>query len=333
VPRTGRVVAHHRGRYIVRADGIDYDAIVGGAFIHHTVDSTALPAVGDHVALALTRGDGTTRIESVLPRRSALIRKAAGDSTEAQVLAANVDLVLIASALPHDVNLRRIERYLTLAWESGATPVVILTKADLADDVAAAVDEARSVAIGADVLAVSTRTGQGIPDLRAQLAAGVTAVLLGSSGAGKSTLVNALLGADRQRTSATRDDGAGRHTTTHRELVELPSGAFLIDTPGLREVGLWTSDSGIERSFADLETFAERCRFANCAHDTEPDCAVLAAIDAGVLAADRLESWRALQREIAFLERKLDPAAAAEAKRRAKSLDRLGRGRIRKKYE
>ena len=331
---TGRVVAHHRGRYVVRVDGTDRDAIVGGRFMHDLVDATALPAVGDFVLLADTPAeDGITRIERVLPRRGVFIRKAAGESAEPQVMAANVDLALIATALPHDLNLRRLERYLTLAWESGATPIVVLTKADLVDDVAAAIAEASRVAVGVDVIAISTQTMTGIAELAARIERGMTAVLLGSSGVGKSTLVNALLGAERQRTAAIREDGKGRHTTTYRELLELPNGGFLIDTPGLREVGLWMAESGIERSFDDVESLAKDCRFADCAHQTEPDCAVLTAVANGILDADRLDSWRALHRELAFLERKQDPTAAAEAKRYAKSLDRLGRARLKEKYD
>jgi ribosome biogenesis GTPase len=249
------------------------------------------------------------------------------------VLAANVDLALIVSALPRDLNARRLERYLTLAWESGATPLIVFTKADLVENVRAAVAKAYAIAIGAEVLAISARTNVGIDQLSARIAPGMTAVLLGSSGVGKSTLVNALLGAERQRTSPVRDDGAGRHTTTHRELVELPNGGFLIDTPGLREVGLWAADAGIEQSFTDVEALAAGCRFADCAHQSEPDCAVLFAVAEGRLDAGRLESWRALTRELAFLERKQNAAAAERAKRHAKSLERLGRARLKEKYD
>lgn len=331
---SGRVVAQHRGRYVVRVDQSDREVVTGGRFLHQLSDATALPAVGDYVVLGGSpEDDGILRIETVLPRSGAFVRKAAGNSTDPQVVAANIDLALIASALPHDLNLRRLERYLTLAWESGATPLVVLTKADLAADLDAALAEARGVAVGVDVLAISARTLAGVDELASRIAPGMTAVLLGSSGVGKSTLVNALLGAERQRTSAVRDDGMGRHTTTHRELLELPNGAFLIDTPGLREVGLWTADSGIEHSFSDVEALAASCRFADCVHETEPDCAVLAAVANGQLDLARLESWRSLRRELAFLERKQDVAAAEQAKRHAKSLERLGRARLKEKYE
>jgi ribosome biogenesis GTPase len=333
VETTGRIVAHHRGRYVVQTGQSHRDAIVSGRFMHHVADPIDLPAVGDFVVLAAAATEGTSRIESVFPRRSAFIRKAAGDSTTAQVIAANVDLALIATALPHDLNPRRLDRYLSLAWESGAVPIVVLTKSDLVDDVEFAVAEVSRIAVGVDVIVISSLTMTGLPTLAARIEPGLTAVLLGSSGVGKSSLVNALLGAERQRTSAVRDDGSGRHTTTHRELLELPNGGFLIDTHGLREVGLWSSIAGLEQSFGDIEGLSSSCRFADCAHETEPDCAVLEAVAAGTLDAGRLESWRALRRELAFLERKQDAALAAEAKRFAKSLDRLGRARLREKYD
>jgi ribosome biogenesis GTPase len=333
VDSTVRVVAQFRDRYVVRDTASDRDAVLAGRF-RHTIQSTEqLPAVGDYVTI-VSRGDGegVVQISAVLPRRSAFRRKSAGDTTQPQVIAANVDLAIVATALPYDVNLRRIERYLTLAWESGATPLVLLTKADLAEDVAAAIAEVRAVAFGADVIAISTFTGEGVPELASRITPGMTAVLLGSSGVGKSTLVNALLGVDRPRTSTVRADGAGRHTTTHRELLALPNGASLIDTPGLRELQLWTADEGFDAAFEDVATLAAGCRFADCAHDTEPDCAVQAAVRSGALDPARLESWRELGRELAFLERKQDAVAAAAAKNHAKSLDRLLRGRLREKY-
>jgi ribosome biogenesis GTPase len=334
VATTGRVVAHFRGRYVVRIGQRDRDGIVSGRFTHHATNAMALPAVGDFVVIGGSVDDeGVVRIEQILPRKSAFVRKAAGAATEPQVLAANVDVAIIASALPHDLSVRRIERYLALAWESGATPLVVLTKCDLVDDARATVAEVQRVAIGVAVLAVSTLDRRGLAELAAQIRPGMTAVLLGSSGVGKSTLINALLGAERQRTSAIRADGTGRHTTTHRELIELPNGAFLIDSPGLREVQLWTADDGVDRSFHDVVSLATRCRFADCAHETEPGCAVLAAIADGSLASDRLESWRALRRELAFLARKQDAAAAAEVKRQTKSLTRLGRARLKEKYD
>jgi ribosome biogenesis GTPase len=232
--RPARVVAEHRQRYdVVHADG-EQSAVLAGRVRHEAGTREQLPAVGDWVGLSSTSPGGTAIVHFVVPRRGAFVRKTAGDTTSAQVVAANVDVALIATALPGDISPRRLERYLTLAWEGGTTPVVVLTKADLSGDVDSAILEARMSAPGADVVAVSTVTGVGLELLSQWLLPGRTAVLLGSSGVGKSTLVNALLGADRQRTSAVGEDGRGHHTTTHRELVRLAHGALLIDTPGMR---------------------------------------------------------------------------------------------------
>jgi ribosome biogenesis GTPase len=277
-------------------------------------------------------GDGTAVIRFVVPRRSAFVRKTAGNATSAQVVAANVDIALIATALPGDLYTRRLERYLTLAWESGAAPVVVLTKCDLADDVAASVAEAGLAAPGADVLAVSAVTGDGMDRLALQLRSGSTAVLLGSSGVGKSTLVNWLLGVEHQRTAAVTAEGKGVHTTTHRELVRLANGALLIDTPGMRELQLWSADDGLDAAFADLDAFAAGCRFRDCVHDSEPGCAVRAAVESGELLAGRLEHWHQLRRELAYLARKQDERAMAEMRSRIRSLTRGLRTRLRDKY-
>lgn len=331
---TARVVAHHRDRYVVRVPQGDLNAHLPGRLRHTISSADELPAVGDWVTVETQTGDPPLAIiQAVLPRRSAFRRKTAGNITEAQVVAANVDIAFIAAALPGDVNLRRIERYLTLAWESGATPVVLLTKADLVDAVDELIRDARSVAPGVDVIAVSALTGSGTDAIAAMLSPGVTAAVLGSSGAGKSTLVNALLGENRQRVGELRDDGAGRHTTTNRELIELPGGASLIDTPGMRELQLWSAADGIDETFRDIAMLANECRFRDCAHDTEPGCAVLHALEQGTLDAARLESWRKLQRELAALERRQDAAAMAAAKSVARSSEYLLRSRLREKYE
>lgn len=329
-----RVVAQHRDRYIVRDSAGDHDAILAGRYRHRITSAQDIPAVGDWVETTLGgTAESARQIRELLPRRSTFCRKTAGAVSEAQIVAANVDLAIVATALPHDVNLRRIERYLALAWESGATPLVILTKADLVDDVALSLGEVRAIAPGVDVLALSTVTGSGVEELQSRLTRGITAVILGSSGVGKSTLVNALLGAEHQRTSEVRDDGGGRHTTTHRELIELPGGASLIDTPGMREVQLWTADDGLESAFNDIATLASECRFGDCAHATEPGCAVRAAVDRGEISAERLESWYSLRRELAYLERRKDAAASAAARDHTKSLMRALRTRLREKYE
>jgi len=328
-----RVVAEHRERYIVALEDSDAWAVLAGRARHLAGGRDELPAVGDWVGAVRSAGDGTAVIRCVVPRRGAFARKAAGDATAVQIVAANVDIALIATALPGDLSTRRLERYLTLAWESGATPVVVLTKRDLALDIDAALAEAALAAPGADVVAVSAVTGAGVDELAHRLLPGRTAVLLGSSGVGKSTLVNRLLGAERQRTSAVRDDGKGRHTTTHRELVRLASGALLIDTPGMRELQLWNADDGLESAFADVGEAAERCRFRDCAHDTEPGCAVRAAVGSGLIARERFEHWQQLRRELAHLARKQDELAAAEQRSRVKSLTRGLRARLRDKYK
>jgi ribosome biogenesis GTPase len=330
-----RVAAEHRDRYVVvGASGVSTSAVLAGRLRHEARSRAELPAVGDWVAVARasTAGD-VTSIHAVLPRRTAFTRKVAGDETAAQVVAANVDIALVVTALPHDVNPRRLERYLALAWESGAMPVVVLTKADLAHDLAESITSARVVAPGVDVIALSSVTGDGVDALERVLGPGRTAVLLGPSGAGKSTLVNRLLGSERLRTAEVRDDGKGRHTTTHRELVRLRGGALLIDTPGMRELQLWDADAGLGAAFSEIYALATECRFKDCRHETEPGCAVLAAVDAGHLPAERLEHWRQLQRELAYLARRQDKVAAAEERARTRAVHRLARKWSRDKYK
>jgi ribosome biogenesis GTPase len=268
-------------------------------------------------------------LERVLPRRSAISRKHASKEAVEQVLAANVDVVFLLNGLDGDFSLRRLERYLTSAWESGAQPVVVLTKADLHADITDAVTDVERVAIGVPVLPVSNVTGDGVDAVRAHLPVGHTAVLLGSSGVGKSSLLNRLAGDELMRTSALAADGTGRHTTTHRELFLLPHGGLVIDTPGLRELQLWEGDVGT--AFDDVEAFAVNCRFSDCSHTHEPGCDVLAAVDEGRLELDRLRSWRKLQRELAAIAARKDRRLAAERKRRWIEAGRAGRAAARRK--
>ncbi|WP_068008207.1 ribosome small subunit-dependent GTPase A [Nocardia pseudobrasiliensis] len=272
---------------------------------------------GDWVAL-----DAELTVRRLLPRRTAIVRAAVSGRSEAQMLASNVDTVLVCSAADGDVDLGRIERMLALAWESGAQPVVVLTKVDLAVDVP--LDIVRAVAPGATTLAVSANTGQGMDVLAAVLDG--TVALLGPSGAGKSTLANALLGAEVFATDEVRaGDKRGRHTTVHRELRPLPGGGTLIDTPGLRSVGLWEAAEGLERTFSDIESLAAACRFDDCAHRTEPGCAVLAAIESGELPQRRLDSYRKLQRENEWLATRTDARLRAERLRAWKNIERSQR--------
>jgi ribosome biogenesis GTPase len=321
-----RVAVQHRIDYVVHTEQGEIRADLPGKLRHDAGWRTGmLPAVGDWVAVRLRDGGERATIVGVLPRRSVFSRKTAWAATEEQVVAANVDTVFLVAGIDRDLDrmhatARRLERYLTLAWESGAQPVVVLTKVDLAEDAAAAVAVVESITFGVPVHAISNLTGEGVDELTQYLGVGRTIALLGSSGVGKSTLVNRLAGREVLVTQAVREDGIGRHTTTHRELVVLPTGGLLLDTPGMRELQLWDGSDGIAASFADVEELATRCRFADCAHDSEPGCAVRAAIDAGTLAADRLESYEKLQRELAALARKQDKRAAAEERKRWKGV-------------
>jgi ribosome biogenesis GTPase len=318
-----RIAREDRERYRALTDGGERAAEVPGRFRHEARTRADFPAVGDWVAIRLAAGDGPCVIHAVLPRSSAFTRKVAGEVTEEQVIAVNVDTVFLVCGLDVDFNVRRIERYLAAAWESGAAPVVVLNKADLADDPGARVAEVERAAAGAPVVALSARSGEGIHALRPWLQSGRTVALLGSSGVGKSTLVNALLGKDRQDTGDVRaGDSRGRHTTTHRELIPLPGGAVLLDTPGMRVLQLWTDDAAVAGAFPDIEALAAECRFRDCGHETEPGCAVLAAEAAGTLDAGRLANWRKLQRELRWLARKQDVRLRLEEESRWRSISR-----------
>jgi ribosome biogenesis GTPase len=315
--RPGRVVAVHRETSIVRDGSGDLSAGVSGSFRHTALAHADFPTVGDWVAL----GDDDV-ITAVLERRSVFKRMAADASRrgarvdDEQIMASNIDLALLVAGLDNDFNLRRIERYLSVAWSSGITPVVVLNKADLADDVDGRLVAVEAIAPGVATVAVSAWTGQGLDDLRAHLRPGSTAAILGSSGVGKSTLVNALLGEDRQATAEVRgSDSRGRHTTTHRELFELPGGALLVDTPGIRALEVLGADEGVEAAFDDVADLAATCRFSDCRHDGEPGCAIRAALADGTLSEERLASHRKLERELARTAREGNPRARAEHRR------------------
>ena len=321
----GRVAVQHRGMYGLYTPEGDLQAEIAGRLLHEGIVAN-LPAVGDWVAYRPLPGEDRGIIHAVLPRRTRFSRKTAWAATEEQVVAANVDVVFLVMALTEqDLKPRRLERYLTMAWESGAEPVIVLTKSDLCDDLPTALAEVSGVAYGAPVEVVSNVTGEGIEALRKYAAGNRTVALLGSSGVGKSTLVNRLLGEERLATKEIREsDGRGRHTTTHRELVPLPEGGLVLDTPGMRELQLWSADEGIGASFGDVEELIAQCRFNDCAHDTEPGCAVRAAIDAGTLPAERFESYEKLQRELEMLARRQDKRAQSEER---KSRARFARSR------
>jgi ribosome biogenesis GTPase / thiamine phosphate phosphatase len=317
----GRVIAAHRGAFDLATAHGSVRARLPGRLLHDGVDV----AVGDWVGVA------GAIIRSVLPRRSAIVRQSAGRTSESQTLAANVDVALVVSSLGPDLEPRRIERYLVTIWESGAVPEIVLTKADRMDDPWPLVAEVEAVAIGVQVHVVSAVTGQGCDALRARLGTGVTAVLLGSSGVGKSTLVNRFAGRELMAVKETRvEDDEGRHTTTHRELIQLPGGGIVIDTPGLRELQLWDGGAGaVEAAFGDIEELVAQCRFTNCSHVTEPGCAVQAALHSGELSHERHRSWLKLQRELRSIAMRSDARLRREEKRKWQRRVREGRSRAR----
>ena len=309
----GRLVVQQRGGYRLITEDGEIEARASGTFLKSASDEER-PTAGDWVAIEARPGETTALVHAVLPRTSAFIRRSVRGG--AQVIAANVDTAFLVASLNSDLNLRRLERYLATAFESGAAPVIVLTKADLMEDIAAAVAEVETIASGAPVLAVSSKTGVGLEGIAAHLPPGRTAVLLGSSGAGKSTLLNALAGEERMDTGAIREaDERGRHTTTHRELVLLPSGGLVLDTPGMRELGLWEADTGVATVFEDVEALASQCRFSDCSHAKEPGCAIRAALESGVLPEARLRAYEKLQGELAHERRREDPRAAQENKK------------------
>lgn len=343
--RPARVVASHRDAWVLAQPGVsaDADAVISGRFRHEALGPGDLPAVGDWVAVnaaSVEAGSGSPAvIQAVLPRRTAFRRSAgeerlAGNLSAEQVLAANVDVAFVVVGLDGDFNLRRLERYLAVAWSGGAQPVIVLNKADVATDVDGLRVAAEAVAPGVEVHPISALQGDGVEPLRvAHLARGRTAVVLGSSGVGKSTLVNALVGAERQRTGAVReDDSRGRHTTTHRELVRLPGGALLIDTPGIRSLGVAGASDGLEPTFSDIAEIALRCRFSDCRHEGEPGCAIRAALADGQLSADRLASHRKLEREAAHVARQSDPLLRAEERRKWKAIHVSVSSHMKQKY-
>ncbi len=319
-----RIVREDRGYYRLRDTKGEWLAEVTGKFRHEATCRADYPRVGDWVVIERSDADHTAQIHAVLPRFSSFSRKEAGKADEEQVVAANIETVFLVSALDREYNLRRIERYLTLAWESGARPVVVLNKMDLCEDAEAFLAEVEDVAPGVDVHAVSARTGNGIDTLNSYLKAGDTVVFLGSSGVGKSTLINRLLGTERQRTGEIREeDGKGRHTTTHRELILLQNGAMVVDTPGLREIQLWVDDEGLQQAFEDVEEVAQLCKFRDCLHDEEPGCAVREAVENGKLDAARVNNYKKQRDEMARLARKQTLAGKMQSKSSGKKMGRL----------
>ena len=307
-----RVISQEKGVYRVAARQGEKPAEITGKLRYRARSASEYPAVGDVVAVDWNEG-GSAVIHDILPRKSCFLRKAAGAGQGEQVVAANIDTVFLCMSLNRDFNLRRLERYLAAAWESGASPVIVLTKTDLCAEIEEKRLAVSSVAMGVDILWVTAAKPDGYAQLQPYIGQGRTVAFIGSSGTGKSTMITRLLGEERLETNGLRNDDRGRHTTTHRELFLLPGGGMVIDTPGMRELGMWDAGEGIDRAFADIEALTARCRFRDCSHGTEPGCAVRQALAEGRLSPQRWQSYQKLRSENDYAE---DSRSYLEAKER-----------------
>ena len=293
----GRIVSQEKGMYRIATSKGEKLAEVSGKFRYGAATVSDYPAVGDFVMADWNEAGGNAVIQNVLHRKSCFTRKAAGDARQEQIVAANIDTVFLCMSLNNDFNLRRLERYLSVAWDSGAVPVIVLTKADLCIDLEQKQAEVSSIAIGVDVLVTTASEKDGYRQILPYIADGKTVAFIGSSGVGKSTLINCLLGEQRLDTNGLRNDDKGRHTTTHRELILLPNGGMVIDTPGMRELGMWDSKSGIDHTFGEIEALEARCKFKDCSHHNEPGCAIRQALEDGTLSKERWLSYQKLKTE------------------------------------
>jgi ribosome biogenesis GTPase / thiamine phosphate phosphatase len=321
-----RVISEFKDAFQVYSEYGELSAVISGKLRYLAETEEQYPAVGDWVIIKPLLDEGKAIIHAILARKSKFSRKVAGERSEEQIVSANIDTVFIVSGMDggRSFNLRRIERYLTLAWSSGATPVIVLNKIDLCSDIDTPVHEVETIAPGIPVHPVSAKENTGLDALKAYLGRGKTAAFLGSSGVGKSALINALLGTEKQRTGEVReDDRMGRHTTTHRELLILPGGGMVIDTPGMREIQMWAGEEDLQAAFHDIEVLAKRCRFNDCTHNTETGCAVKAAIDRGNLNSARLESYRKLQNELNYLAYREEHSSRIYEKLRWKKVAKL----------
>jgi len=322
----GRVVLEERGAYRLLTEEGELSARVRGKLRFDSQSAADFPAVGDWVSVSRRERDGLVQIQAVLPRRSKFSRKAAGANSDEQVVASNVDTVFLVQGLDHDFNLRRLERYLVAAFESNAAPVVILSKADLCEDVENKTSQAEAVAPGTPVHAISSVTGQGLDAIDQYILYGVTVAFLGSSGAGKSTLINRIVGEEIQKTAEVREhDSRGRHTTTHRELIVLKTGGLLIDTPGMRELQLWDASGSLGEAFSDVQSIAAACYFSDCSHQNEPGCAVREALEDGSLDRARYDSYAKMEKEMEYLDSRMDTKLHLKRKSRDKKIHRAFR--------
>lgn len=322
--KVGRVVSEQKQLYRLLTEGGEVLAQVSGKMRFQATARGDFPAVGDWVIISLHEGGERANIHGLLPRQSKFARKAAGTETEEQIVAANIDTVFLVNALNQDFNVRRMERYLTLAWDSGANPVIVLSKADLCTKVDERLAEVEEIALGVPVHVISSLTGEGLDQLISYLKVGKTVAMLGSSGAGKSTLLNYFYGQEVQKVQSIRQgDDRGRHTTTARELVVLPQGGLIIDTPGMRELQLWGTESGLQDSFSDVEELARQCRFSDCQHEQEPGCAVQKALEEGLMAKARFDSYLKLKKELAYLSRKVNQVEALAEKAKWKKIHQM----------
>ena len=328
----GRVIEEQKEAYRVVGASGELAAEITGRLRYAALERSDFPAVGDWVAMEAFPEEGKALIHLVLPRRTKLSRKAAGDRTVEQILVTNVDTAFVVMSLNADFNLRRLERYLGAVWQSGAQPVVLLSKADLCGDREALGLDVAEATPGVNSHVLSAYTGEGLGALEPYIGSGRTVVLLGSSGVGKSTIINRLLGSETQKTLEIRSaDDRGRHATTYRRLFLMPSGGVLIDTPGMREFEAWDAETGLEDAFDELAAISANCRFRDCTHETEPGCAVLAGVAGGTLDPDRLANYRKLKRELQYQELRRDAAAQAEQKRLRKQIQRAHRQRYKLK--
>jgi ribosome biogenesis GTPase len=328
----GRVAIEYRHCFRLYSEPGEVLGEIAGSLRHKAFDRADLPVVGDWVVIRPGPENGKVTIHAVLPRKSKFTRKVAGPRSEQQIVAANVDTVFLVTSLDQDFKPRRIERYLILAWESGTAPVVILSKADLCDEVDERVRETKVVAGAVPIHTISVPKREGLEELSRYLKHGETVALLGSSGAGKSTLINHLLGHEYLKVQATSEhDGRGQHTTTYRELIVLPQGGLVLDTPGMRELQLWDGEAGLHVAFADIETVAANCYFGDCRHQNEPRCAIREGLAEGAIDPARYQSYEKLKKELEYLGRKQDTRSAIAEKKRWKKLSRLASERAQMK--